>query len=257
MESLESMGSRIPMSVELTIIIPVLKESKRLELELADLCLSLIKSSINAEIIVISNKEELHLESNKYQEISKPTLQKLRAVVTHDQSAKLGRILRIGTSISDSRFVLYLLPEGKFDEQFLPKALNLLRSGSALVIANRFHKLNIGIHGSRSIFYKQRILRRLFSLVGVRNLPKDFTNSARMFDKNFFDALAISGNNWDMLAEQTIKCCLVEAKIETIDVGVNDFKVENDFRVPLAEAFLGICRLLPRTLMHKRIIPWF
>ena len=245
------------MSVELTIIIPVLKETKRLELELTELCLTLVKSSINAEIIVISNKEELHLGSNKYQEISSPTIQKLRAVVTDDQSAKLGRLLRIGTSISESRFVLYLVPEGKFDEQFLPKALNLLRSGYALVIANRFHNLNIGIHGSHSVFSKQRVLRRLFSLAGVRNLPKDFTNSARMFDKKFFDALAISGNKWDMLAEQTVKCCLVEAKIETIDAIINDFKTENDFQVSFAEAFFGICRLLPRTLMHKRIIPWF
>jgi hypothetical protein len=245
------------MSVELTIIIPVLKETKRLELELTELCLTLVKSSINAEIIVISNKEELHLDAKRYQEISSPTLQKLRAVVTNDQSAKLGRLLRIGTSISESRFVLYLVPEGKFDEQFLPKALNLLRSGYALVIANRFHNLNIGIHGSHSVFSKQRVLRRLFSLAGVRNLPKDFTNSARMFDKKFFDALAISGNKWDMLAEQTVKCCLVEAKIETIDAIINDFKTENDFQVSFAEAFFGICRLLPRTLMHKRIIPWF
>ena len=88
-------------------------------------------------------------------------------------------------------------------------------------------------------------------------MPKDITNSARMFDKNFFDALAISGNNWDMLAEQTIKCSLVKAKIETIDVHISDFKTKNDSQVPFAEAFLGICRLVPRTLMHKRIIPWF
>ena len=243
--------------MELTIIIPLLKENKSLELELTELCLSLIKSSINAEIIVISNKEELHLDHYKYQAISSPTLQKLRAVVTDYQSAKLGRLLRIGTSISDSRFVLYLIPEGKFDAQFLSKALNLLRSGCALVIANRFHDLNIGIHGYRSTFFKQRILCRLFSLIGVRNLPKDLTNSVRMFDKNFFHALAISGNNWDMLAEQAVKCSLVKANIETIDVSINDFKTENDFQVLFSEAFLGICRLLPRALMHKRIIPWF
>ena len=245
------------MSMELTIIIPVLKKNTGLELELTELCLSLIKSSINAEIIVISHKEVLHLDSNKYQAISSPTLQKLRAVVTDDQSAKLGRLLRIGTSISDSRFVLYLMPQDKFDAQFLPKALNLMRSGCALVLANRFHDLNIGIHGYRSTFFKQRILRRLFTLIGVRDMPKDITNSARMFDKNFFDALAISGNNWDMLAEQTIKCSLVKAKIETIDVHISDFKTKNDSQVPFAEAFLGICRLVPRTLMHKRIIPWF
>ena len=245
------------MSVELTIIIPVLKENKRLELELIELCLSLIRSSINAEIIVISHKESLHLDSNKYQTITSPTLQKLRAVVTDDHSAKLGRLLRIGTSISDSRFVLYLIPEGKFDTQFLSNALNLLRAGYVLVLANRFHERNIGIHGHRSIYFKQRILRRLFSLIGVKNLPKDFTNSSRMFDKNFFDALAISGNNWDMLVEQTVKCSLVKAKIETIDVRINDFKMENDFQVQFSDAFLGMCRLVPRTLMHNRFIPWY
>ena len=245
------------MSVELTIIIPVLKENKRLELELTELCLSLIKSSINAEIIVISHKEDLHLDSNKYQAISSPTLQKLRAVVTDDESAKLGRLLRIGTSISDSRFVLYLMPDDKFDAQFLPKALNQLRTGCALVLANRFHDQNIGIHGFHSTFFKQRILHRLFSLIGVRDLPKDITNGARMFNKNFFDALAISGNNWDMLAEQTVKCSLVKGKIETIDVDIKDFKADSDFQVPFSEAFLGICRLVPRTLMHKRIVPWF
>lgn len=245
------------MSVELTIVIPVLRENKRLELELKELCLSLIKSSINAEIIVISHKEELHLDSNQYQTITSPTLQKLRAVVTDDHSAKLGRLLRIGTSISDSKFVLYLIPEGKFDTQFLPKALNLVRAGNALVLANRFNDLNIGIHGHRSIFFQQRILRKIFSLIGVRDLPKDFTNSARMFDKNFFDALAISGNNWDMLAEQTVKSCLVDAKIESIDVRINDFKMENDFQVQFSEALLGMCRLVPRTLMHNRFIPWY
>ena len=125
------------------------------------------------------------------------------------------------------------------------------------MLANRFNDLNIGIHGHRTIYFKQRILRRLFTLIGVRGLPKDFTNSARMFDKNFFDALAISGNSWDMLAEQTIKCSLIDAKIESIDVRVNDFKTENDFQVQFSEAFLGMCRLVPRTLMHNRFIPWF
>ena len=174
-----------------------------------------------------------------------------------DQSAKLGRLLRLGTSISESRFILYLIPEGKFDSQFIPKGLNLLRSGSSLVLGNRLHLQNKGNHGAGSVFAKQRLMRTLFRTIGVVALPLDFTNSSRMFDKFTFDALAISGNKWDMLAEQTIKCSLAKTRIDSIDVQVKDFQTENDFQVKLSEAFLGLARLIPRTMMHKFNIPWF
>ena len=245
------------MSSELTIVIPILRKNQLLESELAKISQALIRFSINAEVILVSNNVEFHLNPEKYKEISAPTLLKLRAIVTPDSSAKLGRLLRLGTSISDSRFVLYLLPEGKFDSQFLPEGLNLLRSGTSLVLANRFHDHNKANHGAASIFTKQKFLRSLFSIIGVRNLPKDFTNSSRMFDKYIFDALAISGNNWDMLAELTIKCVLAKTKIESIEVEVKDFKIENDFQITFLEAFLGIMRLLPRALMHKSKISWF
>jgi hypothetical protein len=245
------------MSSELTIIIPILSQNERLESDLTEISQALIRFSISAEVILVSNKPEFHLNPEKYQEISSPTLLKMRAVVTPDGSAKLGRLLRLGTSISDSRFILYLLPEGKFDSQFLPKGLNLLRSGSSLVLANRFHDQNRTIHGARSIFAKQRFLRLLFSIIGIRNLPQDFTNSSRMFDKYIFDALAISGNSWDMLAELTVKCVLAEVKIDSIEVNIKNFKTENDFQIGFLEAFLGLTRLLPRSLLHKSKIPWF
>jgi hypothetical protein len=245
------------MSSELTIIIPLLQQNSRLSSELKELSLALIKFSINAEVILITHKKEFHLDFEDYRAISTPTSLKLRAVTTKEESAKLGRLLRIATSISDSRFVLYFIPEGKFDVQFIPKALSLLRTGSSLVLANRIHIENLDKHAARSLFFKQNILRSVFLLAGAKNLPKDFTNSSRMFDKYVLDALAISGNNWDMLAEQSIKCILANAKVELIDVSVKDFKTENDFQVSFLEAALGILRLLPRTLLHKRIIPWF
>ena len=166
-------------------------------------------------------------------------------------------MINFGTSISNSRFVLYLLPEGKFDLQFIPRGLNLLRSGNSLVLANRFHAQNRTKHGAGSVFAKQKFLRSLFSIIGVRNLPQDFTNSSRMFDKHIFDALAISGNKWDMLGEQTIKCLLARTRIESIEVDVKDFKTENDFQIGFPEAFLGLTRLLPRSIMHRFKIPWF
>jgi hypothetical protein len=245
------------MSTELTIVIPILKNNQPLESELTLISQALIKFSINAEVILVSNNTNFHLNPEKYQQISGPTLLKLRAVVTPDSSAKLGRLFRLGTSISDSRFVLYLLPEGKFDPQFIPKGLNLLRSGSSLVLANRFHNQNKASHGAASIFRKQRFLRSLFSIIGITNLPQDFTNSSRMFDKYIFDALAISGNNWDMFAELTIKCVLAKTKIESIEVAVKDFKTENDFQITFLEAFLGLIRLVPRAFMHKLKISWF
>jgi hypothetical protein len=245
------------MSSELTIVIPILSKNPRLESELIAISQALIRFSINAELVLVSNRPEFQLDSEKYQEISSPTLLKLRAIVTNDPSAKLGRLLRLGTSISDSRFVLYLLPEGKFDLQFLPKGLSLLRSGSSLVIANRFHAENKANHGARSVFAKQRFLRLLFRIIGIRNLPEDFTNSSRMFDKYIFDALAISGNKWDMFAEQTIKCVLAKATIESIEVEIKDFKTGHDFQIGFLEALVGLTRLLPRSIMHKSKIPWF
>ena len=245
------------MNSELTIVIPLLNKNKKIIPQLTELSLALVKFSINAEVILITQKEEFHLDLREYQEVVSPPLLKLRAVTTVQGSARLGRLLRIGTSISDSRFVLYFIPEDKFDFQFIPKALSLLRSGSTLVLANRFHIENRDKRGAHPIFLKQKILRKVFLLAGASNLPKDFTNSSRMFDKYIFDALAISGNSWDMLAEQAIKCSLAGAKVDLIDVLINDFNTENDFKVSFSEALLGILRLFPRTLMHKRKIPWF
>lgn len=246
------------MKTELTIVVPLMKSNHHLSNELELLGQSLIKFSISAEMVIIAASDRLHLTNLQYEEISSKSLVRVKAITaeSNEKKIRLGRLLRLGNSLAESRFVFFLIPEGKYDFSFLPSALIACRRGTPLVIANRFHELNKKSLGASKAFFQQKILRILLGLVRI-SLPVDVTNSTRLFDKRVFDALAISGNGWDMLAEQTIKTSMVGEKLETIDVVIPTFQNEDDFQLSVLERLFGVLRLLIRSVFHKIGLPWF
>jgi hypothetical protein len=246
------------MKTELTVVIPVLNSNQHLIADLRQLGQSLIKSSISTEVVIVASSDSLHLTNDQYEEICAKTLLKIRAVtsVPNNNSKSLGRLLRIGNSLADSKYVFFLIPEGKYDSNFLPKALNSCRDGAALVIANRIHDGNTNITGAKVAFAQQRLFSWALRIFGIK-LPPDSTNSTRLFEKHFFDALAISGNGWDMLAEQTVKTLLTNGRVETIDVLIPTFDLVGDYKVSFGDRIFGVTRITIRTLLHKIRIPWF
>jgi len=246
------------MRTELTIVVPLLGANRELDQELERLGQSLIKFSISAEVVIVATSDRFHLEFEKYEEISSKSLLKIRAITSESHVGKngLGQLLRLGNALADSRYVFFLILEGKYDPDFLPRALTACRRGSPLVIANRFHKQNQEISGARQSFFQQKTFRNLFRIFRIL-LPQDSTNSTRLFDKRIFDALAISGNGWDMLAEQTIKTQLVGEKIDVIDSNIPTFTREGDFKLPTLDLVFGLLRLSIRSLFHKLSLPWF
>jgi len=246
------------MRTELTIVVPVIDSNKHLLVELSQVGQSLIKSSISAEIVIISSTDSLHLHQHEYEALSTRSLLRIRAFTSTQVKGqkRLGQLLRLGSSLADSRFVFFLIPEGKFDSTFLAKALSCCRSGSALVIANRFNTSNLNKYGARKAFAQQAIFRNIFRVFGL-HLPPDITNSTRMFDKRVFDALAISGVGWDMLAEHTIKTKLINESIHVIEAEIPSFKRIGDFRISLHKRFFGITRIATRTILHKLGLLWY
>jgi hypothetical protein len=246
------------MKTELTVVIPVIDNNQHLVADLSKLGQSLIKSSISTEVVIVASSDSLHLTYNQYEDISAKSLLKIRAVtsVPNKNSKSLGRLLRLGNSLADSKYVFFLVPEGKYDSNFLPKALNSCRDGAELVIANRINEGNAHIAGAKVAFTQQKLFSSVLRFFGL-HLPLDSTNSTRLFEKHFFDALAISGNGWDMLAEQTIKTLLIKGRLMTIDVLIPTFNLAGDYKVSLGGRFFGVTRITVRTLLHKIRIPWF
>jgi hypothetical protein len=246
------------MRTELTIVIPLVNSSRNLIADLSQISQSLIKNSISAEIVIVSSSDSLHLSKDEYDSLSSRSLLKIRAVTAteHKDKKRLGHLLRLGSSLADSRFVLFLIPEGKFDSAFLPKALAHCRKGASLVIANRINEFNLDKTGAKRAFLQQAISRRTFKFLGMK-LPLDITNSTRMFDKQVFDALAISGLSWDMLAEHTIKTKLINEAVVAIDVEISAFEKIGDFKISILDRLFGSVRITSRTIFHKLGLLWY
>ena len=87
-------------------------------------------------------------------------------------------------------------------------------------------------------------------------MPNDSTYGFRLYEKAIFDALAVSGTRWDFFAEQTLKFCLSNAKIEI---------VESEYLAPTARSVrlnflldgLGYARVVFRASIHKIGLKWY
>ncbi len=242
------------MTVELGIVVPLLESNDDLEKFLEDLALVLIKNSINAEVVIIASNEAFHLSETRYENLHKKLLMNIKCLTMQTQRNGHGRIFRVGIANLDARYVVLMSPDASIESNLIPQLLNQCRSGSALTIVNRF-----GDVSNSSKARRQRLIQNIFrSIVGQligKKLPKDATFSYRMFLKSHYEYLAVSGNSWDMLAEQTIKTLLSGEIVNNIDG--KHLTSNSKIRFSYFGNFWSYLRVMIRGSMHRIGFPWF
>ncbi len=242
------------MTAELGIVIPVLEANSKLYDFLQQLALVMIKNSINAEVAVISVDSAFHLEVDKYRTLHERYLLNLKCLTTKNPALQYGRAIRIGVSNLDCRFIVVVTPDGSCDMNLIPKLLNSCRNGSALTIANRFDLSNVKPAPALSRI-TQKLFRNVTSLLVGLRLPQDSTFVYRAFPKSYFDYFAISGNGWDMLAEQSIKTLLSGESI--VNIPNQYFKSDSKVKFSYSRNSFGYIRIVMRGLLHRLGLPWF
>lgn len=242
------------MTVELGIVVPLLEKNANLEKFLEDLALVLIKNSINSEVTIVASDRDFHLGIEKYDVLHKKYLMNLKCLTRGTSKKEYGRIFRIGIANLDARFVALITPDGSCDLNLIPKLLNNSRAGSTLTIVNRFS----GTKQERrfgQLKFIQMIFRTIASTLIGKKLPVDSTFAYRMFLKSHYEYLAVSGNSWDMLAEQTLKTLLSNEAVQNVD---GFFITPNSkIRFSYAGNVWHYLRVVVRGSMHRLGIPWY
>jgi hypothetical protein len=242
------------MTVELGIVVPLLELNPSLDKFLEELALVLIKNSINAEVVIIASKDTFHLPEEQYENLHKKFLMNLKCLTMQTQKNGYGRIFRIGIANLDARYVGLITPDDSNDSSLIPILLNECRAGSTLTIVNRFGGVSNSHKANRKKLI-QNIFRSIAgSLIG-KKLPMDSTFTYRMFLKSHYEYLAVSGNSWDMLAEQTIKTLLSEEVVK--NVGGTYVVPNTEVRFSYLGNFWSYCRVLIRGSMHRFGFPWY
>jgi hypothetical protein len=242
------------MTVELGIVVPLLEKNESLETFLEELALTLIRNSINTEVVIVSRSDDFHLSISDYQRLQKKYLMNLKCLTIDASTNNYGRIFRAGIANLDSRYVVLVTPDGTCDLSLLPALLAKCRSGSTLVIVNRFDNKK-SMSGYSQTYYMQKLFRMIGNAFTNANLPEDSTFAYRMFVKSHYEYLAVSGNSWDMLAEQTLKTLLSRERVDSFN-GTYLSPI-TDVRFSYFGNLWSYVRVLVRSFLHRLGIPWF
>ena len=242
------------MNYELGVVIPI-QEKVELSDFLTNISLILIKNSINTSVTLVASDPTFHLDVSDYDNIQKKYLLNLKCITTKNQLPGYGRLIRLGIANTSAKYILVTLPNQGMNADQIPEMLTRCRSGVDLVIVNRFS----GGGKASGLKFANRI-QILFQIVTsfaiVSRMPKDSTFAFRMFDKSIYEYLAVSGNSWDMMAEQTIKTILSKSNVENID-SRSMLSPNSTVKFSYISNIWSYSRVITRGFLHRINIPWF
>ena len=240
------------MKYELGIVIPI-QENSNLDKFLTDISLVLIKNSINATITIVASDLRFHLAVSEYENLQKRYLLNLNCITSVHSDMGYGRLIRLGIANTLAKYILVIFPNQAMDPNQIPELLVRCRSGSTLV--NRFSS-TLENQNLRLAKIMQVLFRQITTISIGRHMPTDSTYAFRIFDKSVYEYLAISGNSWDMLAEQTVKTVLAKSRVENLD--------SKSLEIPSSKVkfsyfgnFWGYSRIVLRGFLHRTKVPWF
>jgi hypothetical protein len=242
------------MNQELGIVIP-LQEKSDLSEFLTDIALVLIRNSINSTVTIVASDSIFHLNADEYESLRKKYLLNLNCITSVSGRTGYGRLIRLGIANTQATYIAVLLPNQAMNAYQIPDLLSRCRSGADLVIVNRFSPSS---KEYSSAFSKnlQRLFRVLTRIsIGIR-MPEDSTFAYRMFNKSLYEYIAVSGNSWDMLAEQTVKTLLSKSKVESLD-SRSEHNPTSGIKFSYLRNIWSYSRVISRGILHRMKVPWF
>jgi len=193
--------------IEISVVLPCLNES-----ETVGICVSKAMSALQAAGL----RGEIIVADNGSTDGSIEVAQRAGARVVHVEQRGYGNALRGGIEAARGVYVLMADSDDSYDLGQVPVFLEKLRSGSELVMGNRFRG---GIReGAMPILHRylgNPVLTALGRLL-FRSPCRDFHCGIRAFRKDSYDKMDIRSTGMEFASEMVVKASLLRLNVSEV-----------------------------------------
>jgi len=240
---------------ELSIVLPCVSTVDTLPDFIDQLAMYLMDNPSETDVIVVANEEVSSIERLVHSVHRKYPWLKFEILLRTGHKRGYGALARFGIAYSTSRYVVLVSPYGDDDLSIINLMLSKIRKGYQVVQATtQFSKADTDrkqiIYNIYRLIY--RYLVRI--LIGVK--IKSTTNSFKMFDRVFVQAIGLTQNTHSICPEITIKVLLAGGKLKYLTSSLKAAPIDNkDFKI--YREGISYSWLLIRGFMHRIGILWF
>jgi len=239
---------------ELSIVIPCVSSVSALSEFVDALASHLMGSPSETDVIAVVNESVGSVDAFIRSSKGKYPWLKLEVLVRSGSKRSYGALARFGIAYSTSQYVVLVSPYGSDDIAIINEMLKMIREGYQVVQAvsdsarpkSSFQKLKFDL--CRTIY---RFLAKAIVGIEIRNS----TNTFKIFDRVFIQALGLNQNNHSISMEITLKTLLAKGKLAYVNSKMETVPYNQDFK--FLKDGIGYSLLLARGFLHRVGILWF
>ncbi len=239
---------------ELSIIIPCVSTIDTLPRFVDQLAVHLMSNPSEIDVIVVANEEIPSIGQLVHYVRKKYPWFKFEILLRTGNKRNYGALARFGIAYSTSRYVVLFSPYGENDPSIITLMLRKIRKGYQVIqVTTKLSKADT--NRKQMMFNVYRLIYRFLAqiLIGVK--IKSATNTFKMFDRVFVQALGLTRNTHSICAEITFKVLLAGGKLKYLSSNSKIDPSNNDFK--LFKEGIDYFWLLIRGFMHRIGIQWF
>ncbi len=239
---------------ELSIILPCVSTVDMLQDFVDQLAIYLMSNPSEIDVIIVANEEIPSIERLvDYVQKKYPWL-KFELLIRTGKKRNYGALARFGIAYSTSRYVVLLSPYGDNDLRIINLMLNKIRKGYQ-VIQVTSNLSNADKNRKQIMFNIYRLIYRFLAQIMIGVKIKSATNTFKMFDRAFIQALGLTRNTHSICPEINFKVLLAGGKLKYLSSNSKIAPLNNDFK--LFKEGIDYFWLLIRGFMHRIGIQWF
>jgi len=199
--------SAVPDAIELSVVLPCLNERETVGNCVSKAVATLEKAGIKGEVIVADNGST---------DGSIEIAQAAGARVVHVEQKGYGNALRGGIQAARGRFVLMADSDDSYEFAHIPRFLEELKSGSELVMGNRFRG---GIRQGAMPVLHRYLGNPVLTAIGrlfFHSPCKDFHCGMRAFRKESYERMDVRSTGMEFASEMVVKASLLRMKVSEV-----------------------------------------
>lgn len=239
---------------ELSVVIPCVSSVEALSEFVDKLAVYLMGNPGEIDVVIVANESAGLTEDFVRRIRQKYPWLRTEVLLRSGSKRNYGALARFGIAYSTSRYVVLVSPYGPDDISIIDQMLKKIREGYQVVQAIlESPQTKSPAAGTRYGVYRSIYRRMARILAGVE--IRSATNTFKMFDRVFVQALGLTCNNHSICTEITFKVLLAGGKLAYVTSNGGTLAANDDFRV--YRDGIGYAWVLVRGFLHRVGVLWF
>ncbi len=239
---------------ELSVVIPCVSSVDALSEFVDKLTAHLMDNPSEIDVVIVANESAGRMEDFMRRTQERYPWLRFEVLVRSGSKRNYGALARFGIAYSTSRYVVLVSPYGPDDIGLISPMLRKIREGCQVVQAiSESPRAESGVKGATFSIYRYVYRWLAQALAGIE--IKSATNSFKMFDRVFIQALGLTRNDHSICTEITFKVLLAGGKLEYVTSNTKAVPKNKDFHI--CRDGIGYSWVLTRGFFHRIGVLWF